>query len=434
MQLEDIARLKNPGPDPQLNVNDADLKHSLGIFFSMTGSSRHAYEEVARHTRIRHPEDKFLSFDQVKRRIEELSGIVPIHQDMCVNTCMAFTGPYKDSNVCDFCGEPRYEGAHGANKPRRQFTTIPIGPVIQALYHSPSSAKEMKHRARRTAEIFEKLDENNGVLDEWDDIYCGTDYLDAVDRGDIQDRDIVLQLSIDGAQLFRDKASECWIYIWIIHNLSPKLRYKKSYVIPGGFIPGPNKPEDEGSFLLPGLGHVSALQRDKLSIWDADLQELVHECIVHLLLMTADGPIMADIMAHVGHSGRMACRLFCLLFGRYRQGDSHYYPVLNRPNDYDVPKCDHGDISEAKLLSFRTNPSRNYKAKVKRLVSAPNRSQYNQRRLETGLTAASILNGLSKSLGVACINVMETMNLIALNDLDLFIGLWRGTIKSYGNN
>ncbi|TFK58439.1 hypothetical protein BDN72DRAFT_906735 [Pluteus cervinus] len=432
MQPEDIERLKNPGPDPLLDINDANLKHSLGVFFSLTGASRKAYEDVARHTRIRHPEDKFLSFDQCKRRIETLSGVVPIQHDMCINTCMAFTGPHKDDNTCSFCGESRYEGI--AQKPRRRFTTIPIGPVIQALYHSPGSAKAMKHRARRTAEIFQQLQDNNGVLDEWDDIYCGSDYLEAVDRGEIQDRDIVLQLSIDGAQLFRDKASDCWIYIWIIHNLSPDLRYKKSYVIPGGFIPGPKAPEDSGSFLLPGLGHLSAIQRDKLSIWDADLQLLVEECIVHLFLMTADGPIMSEIMAQVGHSGRMACRLFCLLFGRFRRGDSHYYPVLHLPNNYDVVRCSHGDISEAKLLSFRAHPARNYKAKVQKLVSAPNRSQYNQRRLQTGLTAASILNGIPKSLGVARICVMDTMHLIALNDPDLFVGLWRGTIKSYGGD
>ena len=33
--------------------------------------------------------------------------------------------------------------------------------------------------------------------------------------------DIALQLSIDGAQLYRDKASDCWMFIWIIHNLHP---------------------------------------------------------------------------------------------------------------------------------------------------------------------------------------------------------------------
>jgi len=67
-------------------------------------------------------------------------------------------------------------------------------------------------------------------------------------------------LSLNGAQLYEHKASDCWIYIWVIFDHAPHLQYKKKHVLPGGFIPG--KPKIVDSFLFPGLHHVSALQSE----------------------------------------------------------------------------------------------------------------------------------------------------------------------------
>jgi len=74
------------------------------------------------------------------------------------------------------------------------------------------------------------------------DFFDGSDYLDAVGDGNIMSEDVVLMFSIDGAQLYRNKASDCWIYVWVIMDHAPGIRYKKRYILPGGFIGGPNKP------------------------------------------------------------------------------------------------------------------------------------------------------------------------------------------------
>jgi hypothetical protein len=66
---------------------------------------------------------------------------------------------------------------------------------------------------------------------------------------------------IDGAQLYVMKALACWIYIWVLLNLSPAQHYKKSHILIGVFIPGPNNPKNIDSFLFPGLQHLVALQR-----------------------------------------------------------------------------------------------------------------------------------------------------------------------------
>jgi len=106
--------------------------------------------------------------------------------------------------------------------------------------------------------------EEKGFLDEYSDVLHGMDLIEAFQDGRIGEDDIALLFSIDGAQLYAKKASVCWIYIWVLLNLSPARRYKKKHVFIGGFIPGPNNPKNTDSFLFPGLQHLVGLQKEKL--------------------------------------------------------------------------------------------------------------------------------------------------------------------------
>ncbi len=127
----------------------------------------------------------------------------------------------------------------------------------------------MGHFWRKASQLVGNTDPETGevVVENYDDFDCGKEIVEAVQRGDIKKDDILLMFSMDGAQLYKGKKSDCWIYIWVILNLSPDKRYKKRYVMPGGFIPGPNAPKDPNSFVFTGLHHVSALQREGLKIW-----------------------------------------------------------------------------------------------------------------------------------------------------------------------
>ncbi|KAF8220263.1 hypothetical protein L208DRAFT_766482 [Tricholoma matsutake] len=87
---------------------------------------------------------------------------------------------------------------------------------------------------------------------------CGL--MDAVINSHIKPEDMVLLFSMDDAQLYHMKKSDCWIYIWVILDLSPELRYKKKNVLPGGFIPGPNPPQIAASYIFPALYQLAALQ------------------------------------------------------------------------------------------------------------------------------------------------------------------------------
>ncbi|KIJ18255.1 hypothetical protein PAXINDRAFT_72096 [Paxillus involutus ATCC 200175] len=77
---------------------------------------------------------------------------------------------------------------------------------------------------------------------------------------------MLLVLSINGAQLYESKLSDCWIYIWIVIEHSPDEHYKKKHVFPGTIIPGLNKPKYIGSFFYPGLHHILAIQHKGLTI------------------------------------------------------------------------------------------------------------------------------------------------------------------------
>ena len=250
---------------------------------------------------------------------------------MCVDSCTAFTGPFAPLEECPLCHEARYNEeelarSNGKKKvPRKVFTTLPLGPQLQSRWRSPEMAKKMHYRWTKTQDLLERRD--RGELFVLDDIFCGSDYLDAAENNKIKNRDTVVMLSIDGAQLYRNKKSDCWIYIWIVLDLAPDQRYKIRNIIPGGVIPGPKNPKHLDSFLFPGLAHVSALQNEGMHIWDG-YDRVTAISFVILLLILADAVAMAELSGSVGHHGRKGCQIFCGLFGRNKPGGSHYYPAL----------------------------------------------------------------------------------------------------------
>jgi hypothetical protein len=439
-----IAALRDPPQDYPFDIHDADFLLSVRTFFGCSNASEETYNTFRSAYFERHPDlaSEFLSFDQVKRRLLELTNISPIMTDMCEDSCAAFSGIYADSDECPICRKSRWHSdfpmRSGRRHPVRQFATIPLGPSLQAMYRSPENAAKMKYFEQRTTEILKDLRDPsrvNGHVSLWDDICSGRDILDAVQDGIIKPNDLVIQLSFDGAQLYRDKPSDCWIYVWIIHNLHPDLRYKKQYVIPGGFVGGPNPPKHYESFLFPGLYHVSALQNEGLRVWDAT-RKLSRPEVFGLIiaLITADARALAPVVGTVGGMGKYGCRLYCEMPGRRRSEDGHYFPLMTKPNDYDVQGSEHATVTFADLKDFRTDTAARYHSNLQKLVTARNQTQLKQLRLATGLTKPTILSGLPRSLGIPTMCPIDIMHLSTLNDPDLFLGLWRGTINHYGDD
>ena len=425
-----LDRLRNPLSMMPININDnPSWRLGLDLYLSVTNAAQETYTSVRKAVLRRYPNDEVPSYDQMKRYVAELSGVYSIEDDMCINSCLAFTCPYKHLQTCPECNEPRFDPLN--KKPRQQLHTIPLDPQLQVLQQGQNS-QDMDYRWAVTEQILKDMEIHDGTIPVIKDLFFGQDYIDLVDQKQINKDDIVLMFSIDGAQLYASKASDCWIYIWVVFEYAPGSRYKKKHVLPGGFIPGPNKPKNSDSFLFPGLHHLAALQREGLCMGNSttDTMTTSHP---FLALATADGPGMTYLNGLVGHHGKNGCRLFCSLPGRHKAGGSHYYPALLKPNNFSVVGSDHPDIDIYKLPSTE---SKVYEEKLLFVVGSPSETQYKKCRLETGISKPSIFIGLNPRyrLDIPGCFPSDIMHLAALNIPDLLISLWRGTLDCDKND
>ncbi|GJE93591.1 hypothetical protein PsYK624_097510 [Phanerochaete sordida] len=294
----------------------------------------------------------------------------------------------------------------------------------------------MRYRSETTSLILEELDLNEGALNEYGDFVCGSEYLESLadspgddTRGSksIGENDICLMFSIDGAQLYESKKSDCWMFIWVIFELAPDKRYKKKHILPGGFIPGPNKPKDLDSFLFYSFHHLSALMKDGLRIWDA-LRDIEFMSYPFLIIASADGPGLAYLNGLNGHNGMYGCRLYCGLKGRLKPGSTRYYPALLKPDNYDVEGSNHPDASVHEVASHIPD-SDHYYANLATLETSQNATQYKNNRKVTGISKPSILSGIPRKFDLPKCSGADLMHLISLNLTELLLLLWRGTMS-----
>ncbi|KAJ7275681.1 hypothetical protein C8J57DRAFT_1223842 [Mycena rebaudengoi] len=157
-------------------------------------SSEKAFEKIQANIRRRHPDSapNILSHYLVAKKLEELTGAISFTDDMCWKGCIGFTGP---NAVLDNCTECE----RGPDKdPHRQFHTIPLGLQLQALWRSVKGATTRRYRTEKTTEILAEPAANGGQLK-------------AYDNGIIKEKDMLLIFSVNGAQLYTMKDSNCWM-------------------------------------------------------------------------------------------------------------------------------------------------------------------------------------------------------------------------------
>lgn len=419
MAEDDIERLRNP-LEEEITLDDPDERYAVDLYVSLTdGDTSDQSYTKARDAYHRHPNhSEILSLHSVKRKISDITGITSIVHDMCPNVCHAYTGPLADFDSCQICKEPRRDDA---GRPRLQFHTYPFGPQVQARYRSPKAAEEM-HYLEREMELVAESIRASGKLGHFDDICYGADVWEAYESGAIGKNDTLAILSMDGAQLYKNKESNCWIYIWILVNVSPLKRYKKAYILPGAIIPGPGKPKLADSYIFPGLHHFIALQKEGLTIWDAS-SGFTFISRPYLLLATADAVGAPAFHAGVGHHGRLGCREGCIRIGRRKPDGSHYYAACLKLQGYAVEGCSHEDDDPANI-NYRTEEQ--LLETMKYLIASPNVTEYERRRLETGYTRPSIFWGMIRRSSLLRLFPGDIMHLLGLNIPDLFIRLWRG--------
>jgi len=138
MSSDAVEHLQNPlCKDPSLSV-DADTRMALKLF--LNDPSERAYKKSCATILRRHPDDILPSCYKIRRLIADLTGIESVIHDMCINSCIAYMGPFSELETCPACLESRYElsspqsRSRRERKPQQTFHTIPVGPQIQALY------------------------------------------------------------------------------------------------------------------------------------------------------------------------------------------------------------------------------------------------------------------------------------------------------------
>ncbi len=101
-----LERLRHP-PEGMLDLHTDEnyiLRLSLDTYASLDNASGAQYDRF-RDTVLRQQHIHLLTYEQVKARAAELSGVLPILVDMCPNSCLAYTGPYADCIRCPKCHE-----------------------------------------------------------------------------------------------------------------------------------------------------------------------------------------------------------------------------------------------------------------------------------------------------------------------------------------
>jgi hypothetical protein len=293
LDQEVIDRLRNPITEP-VDISDPDTRLSLDLFMACSNVSEATYADVREAVLRRAPNFNILSHYRAKKLVAEISGVVSVPDDMCINSCTAFVGPLALAKQCPECREPRYKvQKSGKEVPRQQACTIPLGPQLQALRRSPQGAAALTYRDRKTREILEAFHSTPLAERVYDDIFSGSDLRQLATNPEIAItvNDITVNFSLDGAQLFQNKKSDTWIAIWVINDYDPKTRYRKKHVLPALIIPGPNKPKNLDAFLFRCFYHLAALQHENdgrgMQIWNA-LEKKVTPSRVFFVLATAD--------------------------------------------------------------------------------------------------------------------------------------------------
>lgn len=428
-----LDRLRNPEKYVFEDINEPHIQLSLDLYMACSNASQATYNAVRDAVMAAFPETNVLSYHLVTKLAAELTGVCAVRDDMCVKSCVAFTGPFSELDKCPTCHEPRF---NAEGKPWKQACTIPLGPQLQCLRMSTEGAQAMRYRDQKTTEIINELNQNTGNPDAliYDDFFSGSDYLDLAEDLGLTEHDTTVILSVDGAQIYQNKKSDTWIAIWVVYDYNPKTRYKKKRCLPAAIIPGPEKPKNLGSMLFRSLQHVSALQRENnyagLRVWDAIKRAVITSRIL-VVLGTADALGLVELDGRVGHHGALGCCLGCKMKGRTK-GSGHYCAAHLRPSNLKPRDPNHPDFDFRNIaIATKRESVIEYKLKIGAISAAGDVNAYKRIRKQTGISKPSILSGLYQryTLPMPLCTTLDVMHTFFLNIGDLILPLFRGTIR-----
>ncbi|PPQ85305.1 hypothetical protein CVT26_001344 [Gymnopilus dilepis] len=233
-----------------------------------------------------------LSLRDVKKLAGNLVDFKPRMVDICVNSCIAYTGKYKGLMNCPYrngkpgsppCNEPRYRQSTRSTrvlKPRAQIPILPFMPRVRGLYFNKTTSSMMRslHSFLQHALELVAAAMNKSKVPRYSDF--GNGQVHEILRGKLgvlkDPRDVALALSTDGAQLTLKKQSNTWFVLFLFLNLPAEIRYKVSSTFIHFATPGPNPPGDMESFLWPVFEEMMQASE---GIWTWDAVDSSYFCL-----------------------------------------------------------------------------------------------------------------------------------------------------------
>ena len=85
-----IHSLRNPC-DESISISDPDVRLSLDLFLAVTNALEQTYHACRDAILCRYPDSSILSYYLVKKLVADITGVVAVYDDMCINSCHAFT-------------------------------------------------------------------------------------------------------------------------------------------------------------------------------------------------------------------------------------------------------------------------------------------------------------------------------------------------------
>jgi hypothetical protein len=90
-KLDPAATERVRHPDEEIvDLSDPDLRFSLDLYMSCINASEATYNSVCEATIRRFPQVEVLSHHRAKKMAANISGVVSVEDDMCINSCHAF--------------------------------------------------------------------------------------------------------------------------------------------------------------------------------------------------------------------------------------------------------------------------------------------------------------------------------------------------------
>ena len=103
MDKDDLHCLQNPFDD-KLALDDAsDLHLSLKLFLVNINSPVKVYNTNHAAMLQHHPNNDIFTYNRAKCFMKDLTGVVPLIYNMCIDTCVAYKGPYCDLEERPLC-------------------------------------------------------------------------------------------------------------------------------------------------------------------------------------------------------------------------------------------------------------------------------------------------------------------------------------------